>query len=99
MSIIVFALLFVWIAYNGCIKYKRRVLVSNKTIGFSIFILYLWTKYRLCTDSPYSLYIYSFSYVDIILLLLVGGYIALRLFRCAPKKVAVLLTDFLLMSQ
>lgn len=86
MSKIVFALLFVWIAYNGCIKYKRRVLVSNKSIGFSIFILYLWTKYRLCTDSAYSLYIYSFSYVDIILLLLVGGYIALRLFRCAPKK-------------
>ena len=85
MSIIVFDLLFVWIAYNGCIKYKRRVLVSNKTIGFSIFILFLWTKYRLCTNSAYSLFISSLSYVDFIPLL-VGEYIFLRLFRRAPKE-------------
>ena len=85
MSIIVFALLFVWIVYNGCRKYKRRVLVSNKTIGFSIFIFFLWGKYRLCTDSAYSLFTSSLSYVDFIPLL-VGGYIFLRLFRRAPKE-------------
>lgn len=85
MSIIVFALLFVWIVYNGCRKYKRRVLVSNKTIGFSIFIFFLWGKYRLCADSAYSLFTSSLSYVDFIPLL-VGGYIFLRLFRRAPKE-------------
>ena len=53
MSSIVFILLLTGILYNGCRKYKRRVLVSNKTIGFSIFILYLWGKYRLCTNSAY----------------------------------------------
>lgn len=36
MSSIVFILLLTGILYNGCRKYKRRVLVSNKTIGFSI---------------------------------------------------------------
>lgn len=85
MSIIVFALLFVWIVYNGCRKYKRRVLVSNKTIGFSIFIFFLCGKYRLCADSAYSLFTSSLSYVDFIPLL-VGGYIFLRLFRRAPKE-------------
>lgn len=85
MSSIVFVLLLAWILYNGCRKYKRRVLVSNKTIGFSIFILFLWGKYRLCTDSTYSLFTSSLSYVDFIPFL-VGGYIALRLFRRAPKE-------------
>lgn len=85
MSSIVFILLLTGILYNGCRKYKRRVLVSNKTIGFSIFILYLWGKYRLCTNSAYSLFISSLSYVDFIPLL-VGEYIFLRLFRRAPKE-------------
>lgn len=85
MSIIVLVLLLIWILYIGCRKYKRRVLVSNKTIGFSIFILFLWGKYRLCTDSAYSLFTSSLSYVDFIPFL-VGEYIFLRLFRRAPKE-------------
>ncbi len=39
MSSIVFILLLTGILYNGCRKYKRRVLVSNKTIGFQYFYL------------------------------------------------------------
>ena len=62
--------------FRACGAYLRN---------FSIFILYLWGKYRLCTNSAYSLFISSLSYVDFIPLL-VGEYIFLRLFRRAPKE-------------
>ena len=64
---------------------REEYLSVIKLLASVFFILYLWGKYRLCTNSAYSLFISSLSYVDFIPLL-VGEYIFLRLFRRAPKE-------------
>lgn len=78
MSTVVFAILLVWIVIDIFRKFHRRFIVSNQTVGFWLFMLVLWGKYRLGADSAYTSYIPCLCYVDFIPVL-TGEYLLLGL--------------------
>ena len=78
MSTVVFAILLVWIVIDIFRKFHRRFIVSNQTVGFWLFMLVLWGKYRLGADSAYTSYIPFLCYVDFIPVL-TGEYLLLGL--------------------
>lgn len=85
MSTVVFAILLVWIVIDIFRKFHRRFIVSNQTVGFWLFMLVLWGKYRLGTDSAYTSYIPFLCYVDFIPVL-TGEYLLLGLLCRIFKK-------------
>ena len=85
MSTVVFAILLVWIVIDIFRKFHRRFIVSNQTVGFWLFILVLWGKYRLGADSAYTSYIPFLCYVDFIPVL-TGEYLLLGLLCRIFKK-------------
>ena len=62
-STIVFVLLLVWIVIDFFRKWHRRIFVSNQIVGFCLFMLFLWWKYRLGSDSAYT-YISCISFLE-----------------------------------
>lgn len=85
MSTVVFAILLVWIVIDIFRKFHRRFIVSNQTVGFWLFMLVLWGKYRLGADSAYTSYIPFLCYVDFIPVL-TGEYLLLGLLCRIFKK-------------
>lgn len=85
MSTVVLVILLVCIIADFFRKYQKRILVSNQTVGFWLFMLFLWGKYRLGADSAYISYIPFLCYVDFIPVL-TGKYLILRLFRSVSMK-------------
>ena len=85
MSTVVFAILLVWIVIDIFRKFHRRFIVSNQTVGFWLFMLVLWGKYRLGADSAYTSYIPFLCYVDFIPVL-TGKYLLLGLLCRIFKK-------------
>lgn len=85
MSTVVFVILLVWIVIDIFRKFHRRFIVSNQTVGFWLFMLVLWGKYRLCADSAYTSYIPFLCYVDFIPVL-TGEYLLLGLLCRIFKK-------------
>lgn len=86
-STIVFVLLLVWIVIDFFRKWHRRIFVSNQIVGFCLFMLFLWWKYRLGSDSAYTYIscISFLSYVDFIPFL-TGEYLLLGLLCRIFKK-------------
>lgn len=86
-STIVFVLLLVWIVIDFFRKCHRRIFVSNQIVGFCLFMLFLWWKYRLDSDSAhtYILCISFLRYVDLIPFL-TGEYLLLGLLCRILKK-------------
>lgn len=85
MSTVVFVILLVWIVIDIFRKFHRRFIVSNQTVGFWLFMLVLWGKYRLGADSAYTSYIPFLCYVDFIPVL-TGEYLLLGLLCRIFKK-------------
>lgn len=85
MSTAVFVILLVWIVIDIFRKFHRRFIVSNQTVGFWLFMLVLWGKYRLGADSAYTSYIPFLCYVDFIPVL-TGEYLLLGLLCRIFKK-------------
>ena len=85
MSTVVFVILLVWIVIDIFRKFHRRFIVSNQTVGFWLFMLVLWGKYRLGADSAYTSYIPFLCYVDFISVL-TGEYLLLGLLCRIFKK-------------
>ena len=85
MSTVVFVILLVWIVIDIFRKFHRRFIVSNQTVGFWLFMLVLWGKYRLGADSAYTSYIPFLCYVDFIPVL-IGEYLLLGLLCRIFKK-------------
>lgn len=87
MSTVVFAILLVWIVIDFFRKWHRRIFVSNQIVGFCLFMLFLWWKYRLGSDSAYTYIscISFLSYVDFIPFL-TGEYLLLGLLCRIFKK-------------
>lgn len=85
MSTVVFAILLVWIVIDIFRKFHRRFIVSNQTVGFWLFMLVLWGKYRHGADSAYTSYIPFLCYVDFIPVL-TGEYLLLGLLCRIFKK-------------
>lgn len=85
MSTVVLVILLVCIIADFFRKYQKRILVSNQTVGFWLFMLFLWGKYRLGADSAYISYVPFLCYVDFIPVL-TGKYLILRLFRSVSMK-------------
>lgn len=85
MSTVVFAILLVWIVIDIFRKFHRRFIVSNQTVGFWLFMLVLWGKYRLGADSAYTSDIPFLCYVDFIPVL-TGEYLLLGLLCRIFKK-------------
>lgn len=85
MSTVVFVILLVWIVIDIFRKFQRRFIVSNQTVGFWLFMLVLWGKYRLGADSAYTSYIPFLCYVDFIPVL-TGEYLLLGLLCRIFKK-------------
>lgn len=86
-STIVFVLLLLWIVGVFFRKCYRRVFVSNQIVGFCLFMLFLWWKYRLGSDSAYTYTscISFLRYVDFIPFL-TGEYLLLGLLCRILKK-------------
>ena len=85
MSTVVFVILLVWIVIDIFRKFHRRFIVSNQTVGFWLFMLVLWGKYRLGADSAYTSYIPFLCYVDFIPVF-TGEYLLLGLLCRIFKK-------------
>ena len=85
MSTVVLVILLVCIIADFFRKYQKRILVSNQTVGFWLFMLFLWGKYRLGADSAYISYIPFLCYVDFIPVL-TGEYLLLGLLCRIFKK-------------
>lgn len=85
MSTVVFVILLIWIVIDIFRKFHRRFIVSNQTVGFWLFMLVLWGKYRLGADSAYTSYIPFLCYVDFIPVL-TGEYLLLGLLCRIFKK-------------
>lgn len=81
---VIFGLASIWLLVGFVKKYRKKMLVSNSSLGISIFVLYLWLKYRFVTDNALPSCIPYLCYVDIVALW-AAGYIVLKLLVPAQK--------------
>ena len=80
----IFGLASIWLLVGFVKKYRKGMLVSNSSLGISIFVLYLWLKYRFVTSNALPSCIPYLCYVDIVALW-AAGYIVLKLLAPAQK--------------
>lgn len=85
ISTIIFCVAAIVMIDDFVTKYRRGMLVSHQLLEVSIFVLFLWIKYRLGTDAAYCSYIPNLCYVDIVALWSVGN-IVLKKVVPTPKK-------------